>query len=147
MFLELGDPLWDLEWARQMHFFSGFGMSKAGFGMSKEHFFSFRKIFFRPAKNLRARISYYKWELIYNRKSGLRDFLPDEKIFFDMTKKCFFGFICIFHRAHAFLIPNPKDGHLTPKTQKVTTENVKKSAVSFHKADISRTHENSEITL
>ena len=39
-----------------------------------------------------------------------------------------------FHGAHAFGIPNPKDGHVTPKTQKVTTENVENWVLFYHKA-------------
>ena len=74
-------------------------------------------------------------------------FSPGKKIFFDMKKKTFFQKSFIFHKASALRIPNPKGGLLTPKTQKVTTENVKKIALFYHKARLARTDENSEITL
>ena len=87
-------------------------------------------MFFFARKNLRVWISCYKIALIYNIKSGLGDFLSGEKIFFDFEKNMFFRKIFIFHRAHAFRIPNPKDGRLTPKTQKVTTETSKRCFLS-----------------
>ena len=64
-----------------------------------------------------------------------------------MKKKSFFKKVLFFIKHFVLRIPNPKGGLLTPKTQKVTTENVKKIALFYHKARLARTAENSEITL
>ena len=92
----------------------------------KNIFFQNRKIFFRPGKNLQAGISYYKWELIYNRKSGLGRFFFGRKNIFDFEKNVFRDFYFIFHGTHALGLLHLESGLPTPKTRKVTSEKPKK---------------------